>query len=411
MVKKLTLIICIVFAAMNVFSQQYKIPFEKYGVAEGLPEEAVVTPIQDEKGFIWFGTQNGLVKYDGYRFKIFKASTDKKDTTALQIRSLWGGLIKARDGKIWMTGEGSILTSFNPATEKFSNYYFKRTASDPKEEISFSTEFEDEKGNIWFKGYYDFEDKTTILRLDPSTGFIKNYRVENGDRWRFLTRKSEIVECSGTIWLLDNKYNLRRLNQKKDEFEIIGLAGKNFFQTTKADTIRVLSKGSNDKLFLIGSHGLYIYNGKNNKIDSYIHQPGNSGSIADSVLYAFEDVKGQIWLTHIQGKISLIDPVTDRVKTFAYGSSPLPFQKDINEIDFFFILHQDRNGIVFQVIGKDGSPKFFIRYNFMDKTFSFYDRKFNLPENPLPAVSRPYLSLEDHGFAVVGHARIIKAGA
>ena len=101
MIHKLTLFILFVLAAGIAFAQQKKIPFEKYGVAEGLPEEFVISPIQDDKGFIWFGTQNGLVKYDGYTFKVFKAASDETDSTSLQMRSLWGGLLKAKDGKIW----------------------------------------------------------------------------------------------------------------------------------------------------------------------------------------------------------------------------------------------------------------------------------------------------------------------
>ena len=61
MINKLNLSILFVLAAGITLAQHKKIPFEKYGVAEGLPEEVAINPIQDDKGFIWFGTQNGLV--------------------------------------------------------------------------------------------------------------------------------------------------------------------------------------------------------------------------------------------------------------------------------------------------------------------------------------------------------------
>jgi streptogramin lyase len=125
MIKKLTFTIFLALATSICFAQQNKIPFEKYGVAEGLPEEVAVTPLQDDKGFIWFGTQNGLVKYDGYRFKVFQHASDKKDTTVIQIRSSGGGLLKAKDGKIWIgeSGGQGIVSCFDPLTEKFRNYY------------------------------------------------------------------------------------------------------------------------------------------------------------------------------------------------------------------------------------------------------------------------------------------------
>ena len=94
MIKKLTLTLLLGLAANIGFAQLPKIAFEKYGVAEGLPEEQVFTPLQDDKGFVWFGTSNGLVKYDGYRFKVYKRAIDKKDTSGFQIGSLVGGLLK-----------------------------------------------------------------------------------------------------------------------------------------------------------------------------------------------------------------------------------------------------------------------------------------------------------------------------
>ena len=56
-----------------------KIAFEKFGVAEGLPEEFARDVIQDEQGFIWITTQNGIVKYDGYTFKVFRGESSEQD--------------------------------------------------------------------------------------------------------------------------------------------------------------------------------------------------------------------------------------------------------------------------------------------------------------------------------------------
>ena len=90
MIKKLTSTVLLALSASICFAQQKGIPFEKYNVAEGLTEEFVRGLLQDDKGFIWFGTQNGLVKYDGYQFKEYSVASDKTDTTGLQIRNIRG---------------------------------------------------------------------------------------------------------------------------------------------------------------------------------------------------------------------------------------------------------------------------------------------------------------------------------
>jgi len=72
MIKKLIFTLLFVLTGSIGIAQEKKIPFEGYDVAEGLPEEFVRGLAQDNQGFIWFGTQSGLVKYDGYHFKVYK---------------------------------------------------------------------------------------------------------------------------------------------------------------------------------------------------------------------------------------------------------------------------------------------------------------------------------------------------
>jgi signal transduction histidine kinase/ligand-binding sensor domain-containing protein len=242
--------------------------------------------------------------------------------------------------------------------------------------------------------------KFLICRLNPTTGVIKKYPVEDINGGNRSLKSFGTIELSGTIWLLDNKKNLIRLNRQQDIFEIIIQAGKDFLQSGIADTLRQLSKGSAGRLLLTGSHGLYIFDSKNQKIiKSYVHQPGNPNGIADSVFYAIEDLNGQIWVTHRQGKISLIDPSSGNIQTFTYGSGPLPFQKGIQAIQSFLFTAQNKEGILFQAwVGSANfqRPTFLMHYQFAKKTFRLYDYNFNLRNNPFPpSASAPYRALED----------------
>ena len=396
MIKKLTFATVLVLTAIIGFAQQKKIAFEKYGVAEGLPEEFVRTSLQDDKGFIWFGTQNGLVKYDGYRFKVFKLASDRTDTSNIQLGNLYGGLLKARDGKIWIADDRSGITSFNPVTEKFSNLYPAKRTSNAADENLFYLLFEDEAGNIWFKNSRGFSDKFYACRLNPTTGVIMRYPVVDINKGNRYFKGFGTLESSGTVWLLDDKKNLQRLNQQKDSFEIIIPAGKDILQTGKADTLRQIGIASANRILLTGRHGLYIFDSKNQKIaKSYVHQPGNANGIADSVIYAFEDLKGQIWLAHQKGILSLIDPVSDKIQTFTYGRDPLPYQKGSKAIGLFIATIQNNEGILFQGL-MYGGGHIFMYYKFDKKTFDLYDYNFNLPDNPLPQNAFPYWSLQDH---------------
>jgi signal transduction histidine kinase/ligand-binding sensor domain-containing protein len=395
--KHLTLIILLILIESTGFAQQKKIAFEKYGVAEGLPEEFVSDILQDDKGFIWFGTQNGLVKYDGYHFQVFRGTLDKTYTSGLQIK-LVSGLIKSRDGKIWISGYGERggISSFDPASEKFKNYYTAGNVVNGTDLNYSNLLFEDKDGIIWFIFFPVITGQGYTCRLDPASGIIKEYPVVDINGGNPYFKKFGTVESSNAIWLLDNKSNIRKLNSQKDSFEIVIPAGTAFSSSGIADTIKQLGKGSEDKLLLTGLHGLYIFQTQNQKIvKSYIHKAGNTNGIADSIFGAMEDVKGQIWVMHQHGIISLIDPSTDNIQTFSYGSRPLFNDKGQQKIFVFYPGNQNKEGIWFQALGIDASPKFFLYYHFANKSFSLYDYNFNVRDNPLPQKPYPYIFLED----------------
>ena len=109
--------------ASTLFAQQDKILFERSGVKEGLPEEWVASILQDQQGFMWFTTQNGLVKYDGYTFKTYRANSPDQKEGNIQFSNLSGKVIEGKDGKLWMAGimSNGGLASFDPRTERFEN--------------------------------------------------------------------------------------------------------------------------------------------------------------------------------------------------------------------------------------------------------------------------------------------------
>jgi len=394
--KQLTLLILFVFIQDIGFAQPQKIAFEKYGVAEGLPEEYITDLLQDDKGFIWFGTQNGLVKYDGYHFKVYKGSSD---TTGLQAIKVPFGLIKSRDGKVWISGDlfGIGISSFDPSTERFRNYVHTDSTSKNIERNLNILLFEDDEANVWFKNFSGGTDQG-VCRLNPATGVITPYKLRDINGIDLFMKNFGVVESSGIVWLLDNKSNLNAWNRQTDRFEIIIPAGMVLSSSEKADTIKQLSKGSGNRLLLTGRHGLYIFDSKTQKIvKCYTHTTGHDNGIADSISYAVEDFRGQFWVGHKHGIISLIDPATDSLQTFIYGSAPLAFQKGITEVPLFSVMGQNKEGIWFQAQDNDISGIFFLYYNLAKNTFSIYNNNFNFRNNPFPKYSYvPYQIFEDY---------------
>jgi len=100
---------CLQFWNVNTFAQE--IAFNHLTVQSGLSNNKVNTVIQDRTGFIWFGTEDGLNRYDGYNFKIFRH--DPSDSNSLSGNSVWS-LMEDHIGNIWIGTKGGVLNRFNP---------------------------------------------------------------------------------------------------------------------------------------------------------------------------------------------------------------------------------------------------------------------------------------------------------
>ena len=91
----------------------------------GLSQTRVLQIVQDDQGFMWFGTQYGLDRYDGYKFRVFTPVPGR-------VNSLSGAyiyaLFKDRAGKLWI-GCDQFLDRFDPTTETFTHYRIGSDAS------------------------------------------------------------------------------------------------------------------------------------------------------------------------------------------------------------------------------------------------------------------------------------------
>src|SRR3982751_4762435 len=81
------------------FAQKHNIRFEHLGTSLGLSQSNVMCILQDSRGFMWFGTRDGLNKYDGYKFTVYK--NDSKDTNSISNNFI-SGIVEDANGNIWV---------------------------------------------------------------------------------------------------------------------------------------------------------------------------------------------------------------------------------------------------------------------------------------------------------------------
>lgn len=101
------------------------IPFKTLSIEQGLPQMTVTAIHQDRAGFMWFGSQDGLSRFDGYRFRIFRHL--KNDPTSLS-RDFIGAITEDEQGHLWIGTRGGGLNEFDPLKEQFKTHLLKEGA-------------------------------------------------------------------------------------------------------------------------------------------------------------------------------------------------------------------------------------------------------------------------------------------
>ena len=100
--------------------------FRTYTTAQGLSQSTARAIAQDRTGFIWIGTQDGLNRFDGYEFHVYK--TDRDDPWSLSQNHVWA-LAADADGSLWVGTQAGGLNHYDPTLDRFT--VFRAKSGDP----------------------------------------------------------------------------------------------------------------------------------------------------------------------------------------------------------------------------------------------------------------------------------------
>ena len=120
-VSKIFLYTTITFLSLTGYGQNI-FRFERMGSEDGLSQNTAFSILFDSKGFMWIGTMNGLNRYDGFEFKIYRSSSENGNNfTNNRVTKLW----EDRKGFIWLETYDGYYHFFNPESEEFTSlpYY------------------------------------------------------------------------------------------------------------------------------------------------------------------------------------------------------------------------------------------------------------------------------------------------
>jgi len=403
------------FIFLKAIAQSDKIAFHKLGVEEGLPSAGVIDIIQDDQGFIWISTFNGLVKYDGYDLKAYRPGLN--DSAQIQIRSYTGGMAKSNDGRLWMMAgrPSNLITIYDPRDESYENIYIRN-------DHDFIPTFlwEDALDHVWFIKYFiDSDSKTNELcYINAETYTIHCAAYESAPvsvsisnslfATLFLTAENLLLTESikdSSIWIIDKNFNALKWNQEFDKLEVRIVAGSVLSKEIGSDTIRTISSDSTGLLCLTGNQGFYLYDPIGEEIKDSFDLRARSGLKSGSIFNTSFYFNKNYWVLHDK-VISILDPAMNEIKSLQIEKEELGIDPDILASNIFLIPHLiEENEVWIYLIGSDMRGKGHLRLDADLKEIKYFDTRFNDQLNFEISGSRVKMVADRTGLKWIGTGR------
>ena len=316
--------------AANAAPDAHPMRFDHLTLDDGLSQSAVVSIWQDSAGFMWFGTENGLNRYNGYEFDHFKQERGNPD--ALRNDFIYD-IGETADGALWIATNGGGLARFDRNTESFKGY-----DHDPADATTIAgdivrTLLSDTDGGVWL-GLRD----SGLDRLDPVTGRFTHYALDGEAAVSVFALH---LDSADRLWVGSDQ-GLYRLDKESGSVEAFrhdpAVAG-----SLSSNRVRTILEDSNGIVW-IGTHGggLNRFDADTGSFVHYRHNDSDPNSLGhDRVTAIFEDAEKRIWVGTSRG-LNLLDAASGAFVRYNNESS------DRNSLsgDAISTLFQDRSGLL-----------------------------------------------------------------
>lgn len=313
------------FSAWPALAQWQKPSFKRLSTNEGLSQSTIHGSLMDSQGFMWFCSNEGLNRYDGERFTIYKH--DPADETSLGSNIVYDAL-EDKTGTLWIATNGG-LDRFDRNRNNFSHYF-------PDHQLDVRDILQDTKKRIWLGT------TTGLYLLMPQNKSFSLYKHNPHDKGSLsdnvILKLAE--DQSGHLWIA-TQHGLNRFNPETkhcDHFfhdpQQPGSLPSSWIKTVFVDQKGTVWAGT------LGG-GIARYHPTDHSFTNFRHDPGDPTSIGhNDILSLMEDDQGDLWVGTENGGISVYHPATNRFTTFGFD----PTNSKSLSNNSVYSLYKDRIG-------------------------------------------------------------------
>ena len=300
---------CLIFScflSIYSFAQAPAIHFRHIKSENGLSNSTIETIVQDNRGFLWFGTRDGLNRYDGSQMIVYRnSSSDSTSISDNYITSLY----QDKQHYLWV-GTLNGLNKFDPRLNRFTR--LKHKLGDLKSISSnyITSIYGDTKGSIW---------------IGTSGGGINLYNPEKHSFKRIPCRKNTnanelniytfFEDSRGNLWA-GTETGLYVYNNSSDDFSAIDPQPAK----TGKQAIRSIAEDKNAKLLLgMDDNGLIVFDPSFRTAQQYLHKAADATSISSNLIRSvYVNKKGETWIGSVNGGLDKFDHTTGTFYNYQY---------------------------------------------------------------------------------------------
>jgi diguanylate cyclase (GGDEF)-like protein len=311
------------------------IRFDRISIDDGLSQATILAMRQDSMGFMWFGTEEGLDRFDGYEFTHYRH--DPADPASISCSYVWA-IEEDSNGDLWLGTDGGGISRWNRATDTFVNYSADDEGSNGTSSGNIRALRIAPSGLIWIATR-----KAGLNSFDPVTGAFTHYRHDPSDPSSLGSDNlfGISIDSAGVVWVATDD-GLDRLNQDGTGFT--------HYRNDPADPTSISSSrvrsvaAERSGALWVGTleGGLNRLDSVTGTFDRFEHDPADARSISSNRVRAIlEDEAGRLWIGTGDG-LNLLDPVSGGFSR--YGNDPADVTSlSTNDV---ISLYQDRGGVV-----------------------------------------------------------------
>ena len=359
--------------------------FDHTSIEQGLSQSSVHIIFQDSLGFIWFGSEDGLNRYDGHTFKTFKPDPDALNSLSDRFIT---SIAEDRDGYLWIGTRQGGLNRYDPHSEDFTLF-----RNDKENPASISNDhinalFVDKDNNLWVgtEQGLDFYDR--------KTGKFTRYSY-NPSEPDSLTGKSVTAiyqDNRGHIWIGTSSGGLNQFNPQSKKFTPY-LYNQEDTRTISNDHVTTIISAGDSTLWVGTWFGLNRFDPDTGRFKRYTHSENDPQSIAGNRVNALQiDSTGNLWIGTNNG----LDRLSKAGGRFIHYVNDPSYEKSLSN-NYILSIFEDRGGVLWFGTYGAGVDK----YDRLRDNFTYYR---HIPENP-NSLSGNFLfpiHVDSEGYAWIG---------